>query len=152
MLGGVALSTLSTAADSSLLMISDDLPLRVLAQNSYSVSSAGTLSLLRHLRTRLVISENEYHEAIQWLVDKGFSFVSINKDDIVWVLKKNNWSPTTELAAFLQALTGPDCNAKDAISVGLDVLHELWNEPLFPRNSTANLGSSPESSDYRPRL
>jgi tetratricopeptide (TPR) repeat protein len=141
MLGGVALSTLSTAADSGLLMISDDLPLRVLAQNSYSVSSAGTLSLLRHLRTRLVISENEYHQAIQWLVDKGFSFVSINKDDIVWLLKKNNWSPTTELAAFLQALTGPDCNAKDAISVGLDVLHELWNEPHLPatRQLTSDL-------------
>jgi tetratricopeptide (TPR) repeat protein len=141
MLGDVALSTLSTAADSNLLLISDDLPLRVLAQNSYSVSSASTLSLLRHLRTRSVISQDEYHRAIQWLVDMGFSFVSVNKDDVVWVLKKSNWSPTAELAAFLQALTGPDCNAKDAISVGLDVLHELWNEPLFPvtRQLTSDL-------------
>lgn len=51
---------------------------------------------------------------------------------IVWVLKKNNWSPAAEIAAFLQVLAGPDCNTKDAIGVGLDALHELWNESLSP--------------------
>ncbi|MGE5646008.1 MAG: tetratricopeptide repeat protein [Acidobacteriota bacterium] len=130
-LGTVALSTLSTAVDSGLVMVSDDLPLRVLAQSSYSLSNVGSLSVLRHLRARSVISESEYHESVQWLVDRGFSFVSITKDDLVWVLKKNHWSPTAEVAAFLQALAGPDYNAEDAISIGLEVLNELWNEPLL---------------------
>ena len=78
-----ALTTLSVAVDSGLAMVSDDLPFRVLAQNSYSLSSVGRLSVLRHLRVRPVISESEHHDAVQWLVDRGFSFVSISKDVVV---------------------------------------------------------------------
>lgn len=129
-LGAVAISTLSIAAGTGMLIASDDLPLRILALNSHSTSSVGTLSLLKHLRSRSLISGSEYHAAIQWLVERGYSFVSIDKDDVVWVLRKSNWSPTPEVATFLQVLSGPDCNGRDAISVGLDVLRELWNEPL----------------------
>ncbi|MBA3973802.1 MAG: hypothetical protein C0504_06240 [Candidatus Solibacter sp.] len=131
-LGSAALSAISTSAESGILLVSDDLPLRSLARNSYAVVTAGTLSLLKCLRTRSVISEDEYHEAVQWLVGRGFSFVSVDNRDLIWVLKRNGWSPKGEVAAILQALTGPGCNQQDALSVGLDVLHEIWAEPLPP--------------------
>jgi tetratricopeptide (TPR) repeat protein len=130
LLGAVAVSTLAAVKTSQLLMVSDDLPLNILAGNTHSIQSVGTLSVLRHLRRKAVMPEEEYHIAVQWLVDRGFVFVSIDKTDILSVLRKANWSPTAEVAMFLQSLAGPDCNTNAALSIVLEVLIEIWSEPL----------------------
>jgi len=131
-LGIEALATMAAALDTRYLLVSDDLPLRVLAQNESALYSVSTFALLRNLCSRKVLSVDEYHQAVQWLVHHRFSFVSVDKDDIVWVVDQNQWSPNPEVASFLECLTGPDCDKNDAIRVGLEVLHEISNRGIPP--------------------
>lgn len=133
-LGSVAVSSLAAAKGLQLLIISDDFALRVVA-HSHAIPSATSLAVLKHLRRRSPLFEDGYHHAIQWLVDRGFTFVPVDKTDILSVLRKANWSPTAEVAVFLQTLAGPQCDTNAALRVVLDVLHEVWNEPLLPATS-----------------
>lgn len=136
-LGETAVSSLSAAKASGTLLVSDDLPLRVLAQNSHAIPTVGSLSLLRRIRNAGQLSREAYHDAVQWLVQHRFVFVSVDKDDIVWVLQKNNWLPTPDVATAFDTLSGPDCDLNGAVRIGLEVLREIWSQPLLP--TTAQL-------------
>jgi len=129
MLGSVALSAVATSNGSGCLMISDDLQLRRLAQGAHGVAGAGSLSLLRDLRRRTILSSDEYHKAVQWLVEHQMSFVSIGKDDLIWALRQSDWSPSPAVARSFHVLAGPDCESNAALSIGIEILHEIWSEP-----------------------
>jgi len=130
--GPAALSTVATAKGTGLLMLSDDLPLRTVVESAFGVVSVSTFSVLRHLLATRHLSADDYHRAIQWLIDYGVSFVAIDKHDLVWVLRQSGWRPTPEVARLLQTLEGSDCEQTEAIHLGLEVLYEIWGEPLAP--------------------
>jgi hypothetical protein len=129
-LGLEAMSAVASAADSIGLLVSDDLPLRALAKAEHGIVSVGTAAVLKHLRARGVISQEEYHEAVNWLLERGYSLVSVDKGDIIWAFRKSEWSPKSEVVNILQGLAGPDCDEERALRIGLEVLYVLWNEPL----------------------
>jgi tetratricopeptide (TPR) repeat protein len=133
-LGPCAASTISAAGASGTVMYSDDLPLRVVSRNGHGVHSVWTQTLLQDLLARSLITTEEYHKAAAWLIQSGFHFVSVDKDCLVWVLRTNGWSPTPEVARVVGVLAGPDCNDSDAVNLALDVLHEVWQEPLHPQS------------------
>jgi hypothetical protein len=109
--------------------VSDDLPLRALAKKELSIFGVGSFSVLAFLRFRSMLSDDEYHRAIEWLTSKRFSFVSVSKEDIVWVLEKYRWLPTQEVGEFLDRALGRNTN--DALSVALETLYEVWTRPLL---------------------
>jgi tetratricopeptide (TPR) repeat protein len=129
-LGMEAWSTLAAAYETKCLLVSDDLPLRILAKNTKGIDSVGTLALMRDLRVRGALPAEEYHRAIHWLLEHGYGFVSIDKDDIIWAFREDQWSPKRKVAEVLQGLAGPDCDTPGAVRIGLDVLYAIWNEPL----------------------
>jgi hypothetical protein len=98
------------------------------------VRSFWTQTLLQDLRAGNLITADEYYKGVAWLIQRGFHFVSVDKDCLVWVLRANGWSPTTEVARVVGVLAGPDCSDSDAINLALDVLHEVWREPLHPQS------------------
>lgn len=131
MLGSASLSTIVTAHESALLMISDDLPLKGVARNSFNVSSACTLSVIAYLRRRSILSGQEHHNAIKWFVERNVVFISVSADDLLTVLRENEWSPTSGVTQFFQTVLGPECTLNNALAVGLEALYGLWNQPLM---------------------
>ena len=64
------------------------------------------------------------------LVEFGFHFVSVNQADLVWVVRESAWTISPRVAKVLATLAGPDCSLNDAVNVALDVLHEIWADPV----------------------
>ena len=43
---------------------------------------------------------------------------------------RSAWTPSPRVAKVVATLAGPDCALHDAVNVALDVLHEIWADPV----------------------
>jgi len=129
-LGTAAASTVAAASGTGSLVYSDDLALRLVARNGHKVQSFWSQTLLQDLRDKGLISPDEYHQVVVQLIEFGFHFVSVNQADLVWVIRDSAWTPSPRVAKVLATLAGPDCALNDAVNVALDVLHEIWGDPV----------------------
>lgn len=129
-LGLAAASSVAAASVSGVAMYSDDLALRLLARNEHKVQSFWSQTLLQDLRAKSIISADEYHRTVAQLIEFGFYFVSVNQADLVWVIRESAWTPSDRVGRVLATLAGPDCTLTDAVNVALDVLHEIWGDPI----------------------
>ena len=130
--GVEALSTLATAGEFGRLLISGDLALKIQAKQTFGIKSAGSLAILRHMKGNGTISADRYHESVLWLVQHNYAFVAIGKDDVIWLLRRHNWSVVSEVSEFLVAsLAGPNCLEIGATKIAVDILHEVWREPIM---------------------
>src|SRR5207249_1645075 len=92
-LGRDAIAAVLVARERKLLLFSDDLGLRSLARNDWQVEGAWSQTILVSLRDRGIISKDEYREAIRRLALGNYYFLSINGDDLMWVLSRNDMKP-----------------------------------------------------------
>jgi hypothetical protein len=46
------------------------------------------------------------------------------------VIRDSAWRPSPRVEKVLATLAGPDCALNDAVNVALDVLHEIWADPV----------------------
>ncbi len=129
-LGTAAASTVAAASGTGMLVYSDDLALRLVARNGHKVQSFWSQTLLQDLRDKGLISPDEYHRAVVQLIEFGFHFVSVSQADLVWVIRESAWTPSPRVARVVATLAGPDCTLNDAVNVALDVLHEIWADPV----------------------
>ena len=78
-----------------------------------------------------LISEDEYHEAVQKLILANYLFVSINHDDILYQLKKNGWDISREMAKVFATLRAPDCDEGPAVALIANLIRSVWLEPIM---------------------
>jgi hypothetical protein len=128
-LGRDAIAAVLVARERKLLLFSDDLGLRSLARNDWQVEGVWSQTILVSLRDRGIISKDEYREAIRRLALGNYYFLSINADDLMWVLSRNDMKPSYEVSRMLSLLEGPDCSEDTAIRVVADVIRKVWLEP-----------------------
>jgi tetratricopeptide (TPR) repeat protein len=129
-LGAAAASTVAAARGAGILVYSDDLALRLVARNGQKVGSFWTQTLLQDFREKGLMSPDEYHRAVAQLIESGFHFVSVNSADLVWAIRETSWTPSLRVSKIVATLAGPDCSLNDAVNVALEVLHELWDDPV----------------------
>jgi tetratricopeptide (TPR) repeat protein len=133
-LGWAAASTIAAASVSGTLVYSDDLALRLVSRHDHKVQTFWSQTLLQDLVAKGLISAAEYDTALCRLVEARFHFVSVNKADLIWVVRSADWRPTPAVTRMIGLLAGPDCALGDAVNIALDVLHEIWAE-VIPRES-----------------
>lgn len=138
-LGVAAASTVSVASGTGSLVYSDDLALRLAAREGNKVESFWSQTLLQDLRDKGILPPEAYHRAVVQLIEFGFHFVSVNKADLVWVIREGAWMPSSKVAKCLATLSGPESAPNDAVNVALDVLHEIWADPVPHATKTAIL-------------
>jgi hypothetical protein len=112
------------------LVYSDDLALRLVARNEQRVHSFWTQTLLQDLLDKGLISPDEYYRAVARLIESGFHFVSVNHTHLLWAIRDNSCALSPRVSKVVGTLAGPDCALNDAVTVALDVLHELWADPV----------------------
>jgi len=133
-LGHDAIATVLVARERKLPLFSDDLGLRRLARNDWRVEGVWSQTILVSLRDRGVITKEDYCEAIRKLGLGNYYFVSINADDVMWVLDRSHMEPSYEVSRILSLLEGPDCSEDSAIRIIADVIRKVWLEPTILYN------------------
>lgn len=110
----------------NLPLYADDLGLRSLAKNEWAVRSAWTQSILRAFHQSGLINQEEYFEAILKLALANYTFISIDTDFVMWVLRRNKMSITPEVERILHLLAGPDCTEDSAVILLSNLTRQIW--------------------------
>ncbi len=129
-LGRYSIDTILIAKELSAPLYADDLMLRMLARNDWQVEGFWTQTLLVDMQHRSTITDDEYHEAIRILALSNYNFLSINADDLIWILRKHNLSVTGVVARVLRILNGPECTPESALTVLSELIYKIWLEPI----------------------
>lgn len=129
-LGQDGIAAVLAAKERSTLLYSDDLRVRQIAAKEWQVQGVWSQSVLADMRTRGLVTDDEYHDALRKLALANYLLVNMNVDDFFWVLTQNAMRVTGEVNRFLALLQSPtDENAAIKLAAGL--LKRVWLEPVM---------------------
>lgn len=136
-LDGREFDKLAKGLDSSLLsavlvakhrggaLFADDLWIRTAAADVFGVRGVWTQAVLRNLRQRGLLDEESYHRSVRSLVIHGFTYTSVNADDLLWALSDAEMRLDPAITRLFSILEGP-VTAESAVGIGVEVLARLW--------------------------
>lgn len=128
-LGKSSIDAILVSEDKKALFYSDDLGLRALANNEWSIKGTNSLVVLLDLIEKKIISSDQYYDAITRLAVANYEFISINADGLLNILKQNGMVVSRTVAKVIQTLEGPACDEKSAVIVCSELLKKLWLDP-----------------------
>ena len=128
-LGRSALAAILLAKEQGTLFCSDDLVLRTVAQNTWSVPGAWSQTVIMELLRSGHISEVEYHHATMGLVHRNYTFVRVNERDYLWLLREEGMRVTSLFLNAMRVLHGPECTEESAVVVAGAFLRDICLEP-----------------------
>jgi tetratricopeptide (TPR) repeat protein len=126
LIGESSIAACLVARGRNLPLYADDQGLSSLAKTEWGVQSAWTQSMLRMFFQSGLIDRERYFDAIRKLALANYTFVSIDSDFVMWVLRRNRMSITPEVEKVLQLLVGPDCNEDSAVLLLSEVTRQIW--------------------------
>jgi tetratricopeptide (TPR) repeat protein len=127
-LGPMSTASLLASREHDLVLISEDMMLRALAQNEWNVPGAWSQPVLNHLRSKKIITDAAYAEAVAVLAVMNYRFVSVNADAVLWLLGRANYKVTNEVRRILSIFQGPECTLESAIEILAEVTKKVWLE------------------------
>lgn len=144
-LGKHAVAAVLAASDNGGVLYSDDRVLRDVARSWPGVDGAWTQSVLRVLLHKEVIDVSRYREVLGKMALGNFDFLSINAEDVLWHLRRDDWKPTEVVEQLFRRLRGPECSESSALVVVADVLRQLWLEATLTSTRLAVVQVAMES-------
>jgi hypothetical protein len=125
-------------------LYADDLRLRKMAQHDWQVEGIWTQTILTEMHEEMLLTDEEYHEAVRWLALAHYHFVSIRAVDLLWLLQQNTMQITEEVLRIFACLQGPECNEESAMTVLTNLIKAVWLEPLtdYQKSSILDLALS----------
>ena len=132
-LGRSALASILLAKEKQTLLFSDDLVLRTMAQNSWSVAGVWSQSVIMELLRSGHMSEVEYHRAVMELIRRNYSFVKVNERDYLWLLREEGLRITPTFLGAMRVLYGPECTEDSAVLVAGALLRNVCMETELRR-------------------
>lgn len=126
-LGSSFFDEVRAASGSGRLLLSEDLPLRLLAETEYGVSGCWLQVVLMVAADQGHISTQEYADAIVALIELKEEFISVSSDLLVHLLHRERGHGLPE--AFRKALTslgGSKADLPSHMSVALGVIRRSW--------------------------
>jgi tetratricopeptide (TPR) repeat protein/transcription elongation GreA/GreB family factor len=132
-LGKSALASIFLAKERGALFCSDDLVLRLVAQNSWGVTGVWSQTVIIELLRSGCISKSEYHRATMGLVQRNYTFVRVNEQDYLWLLREEGMRLTPRFVNALTVLEGPACTEDSAVVVAGAFLRDICLEPDLRR-------------------
>jgi hypothetical protein len=111
-------------------LYADDWGLRQIAKNDWQVEGIWSQTILAEMREGGYLADDEYHEAVRWLVSANYDFVTLDHKDLFWILQQNAMQMNEEVTHMFARLQGPECDEASAILVLADLIKTVWLEPL----------------------
>ena len=126
LVGTASLASMLLAKDSDTPLYSDDFRGRLMAAELFNVHGVWTQPLLAHLAQSRLIPVEKYHSSISMLVQSGFSFVSLNAENLMWELNRSEMAVTPTVLRLFSQLEGPAVVAESALNNCAQVLIRVW--------------------------
>ena len=126
-----ALACVLAAKERNTILFSDDLGLRQVAEGEWKVTGVWVQPVLLDLLKHNGITKDEYHDALQKLILANYFFISINHEDVLYLLNKNRWDISREIAKVFATLQAPDCDEDPAVALIADLIRTVWLEPIM---------------------
>lgn len=140
MLGSSFLETILIAQENSLPLYTDDLGTRALASsNEFKVEGIWTQAIAMCALSDKQMTEDEYNKIVIQLIRLGYRHTTINGAVLINAAKEAKWSNTQPFTDVLNTLRGSQMEINSSISVIVDFMFLLWQQPIFDfgRNSLA---------------
>ncbi len=126
MLGEAAIASILLAKEQNVALYSDDLRLRMVAQEQWQVQGFDSQAILSELHQRTILSKDAYHNALSKLAQSNYHFVRICADALVSILEQNRMEITAEVRGMFKLLHGPDCEVDSAVMVIVELIKSIW--------------------------
>lgn len=108
---GYELCDFAIAAEGNdLLLITDDMGMRIWAANAFEIHTTWLQPILSIAYNKGYISEAKYYETINKLVFWGHTYVSLDCNCLMHQLRKDNFFVSRELKMLLYMLSGPSAD------------------------------------------
>lgn len=130
-LGYEQLNAAVVARQTDTVLYSDDLVLRALAHEEFSVEGVWTQPVLGNAADRALIRSSDYHEAIVHLALADYHYVSLSAVTLVHLLESQDWHVSNDVAKVFQLLAGPDTSEGTAVDVLANFIGEIWPRRLL---------------------
>ena len=130
-IGREQLDTILIANETGAHLYTDDLWLRVLARDMFSVNGFWTQALLNDVVQNQTISIDEYFDHLLPLISSNYHYVTVNEDFFLYLFEKNSWAITEEIQVAFHTLEGPDITLESAINIVAKIIREAWFKKLL---------------------
>jgi hypothetical protein len=127
-LGPISTASLLASREHNIVLVSDDMMLRALAKNEWNVPGVWSQPVLNHLRSKAIITDATYAEAVAVIAVMNYKFVSVNANAVLWLLGRVNYKMTNEVRRILAIFQGPECTLEPAIEILAEVTKKVWME------------------------
>jgi hypothetical protein len=128
--GDGASASILVAKGRGIPLYADDWGLRQIAKNDWQIEGIWSQTILAEMREGGHLTDEEYHEAMRWLVSANYDFVTLDHKDLLWVLQQNAMQMREEVTRMFARLQGPECDEASAVLVLADLIKAVWLEPL----------------------
>lgn len=127
--GEDALSTILVATQQEYFLWSDDERLRFVSGGEFKTKGVWTKFILEHLLEAQLISKEEHDEITIGLLERNYSFISVNADILLKAAKKAEFKPRPPFSSAAAALGGR-VNFDSAMEVAARFAIDLWRQPI----------------------
>ena len=114
------------SANDGFCLLSHDLRLRYLAQSSWSVDSVWVQPVLMMAVSKGLIDSSKYAEIIYQYINRGFEFVSIDRNVLLLLAKENSFEVSDKFVAVCKTLDIDNLEFLSIIEVVLGALNDIW--------------------------
>lgn len=137
-----AVDSLLIAKQRKLVLLTEDLRLRILGRAEYTLRGASSVGLVKELASRGSISEEVASQKILRMIAWNYFFIPITGADIAAVFRCENHGVGAFTDLGLQTLSDPSIAAASAAVVVVDFVKEVWLEPLTSMQKTTALSAA----------
>lgn len=131
-LGSSAYSSLLASHEQGAVLVSDDACVRALAQGEEGVQATSSLGLVADLTRRKVVSRDQYIATVIALARMHYQFLRLSTDDVVHLLRRDDFVPTKDVFTMLELLDGPACSQETALPILCQLLVETYRSVHLP--------------------
>lgn len=130
LVGASAADSIISAASNNLILASDDMLLRQVANEIDNIKGVWSQIILIELLRRKLIAVSEYHAAVNWLLQAGYEHTTFNKYTIFWCVQNDDWQVTPALVRLFERLVAPNTDLLISLRIGIEFLIDLWESDL----------------------
>lgn len=123
--------TLVAAEGSGYYLLSDDLRFRQISKFSCKIDGVWLQPVLIRALQDNIITSLEYADCLADLSQRGLSFVSVDSNSLIKILKSNEWRVTSSAVSMLSTLGEEQCDLRSSFSVIFDVLSSAVSSDNF---------------------
>ncbi|MFO1097892.1 MAG: hypothetical protein U1E81_06350 [Xanthobacteraceae bacterium] len=121
------------AQGAGVILLSEDQSLRALATAEFGIKTTWLQPVLMRARDNGHITQSEYREAIRWLIESRFEFVSVDSDMLIAAISGASAVPLPKVFTTVASrIGGAKADMRSHLGVAFGAIKIFWNDRNIP--------------------